>query len=131
MNQDPSLEDSGAFCCKDRVYRHPPLRLADTVLWICIWGCLEGLTGMQPVAISVLINIARAQAPDCCHSYCSCGPGTVLALVNFPDTYQAHFGSWHLPETIPKRQFGCRYPVLERRRAWARPDCASWPPAPG
>lgn len=78
----------------ERVCRHLPLGLDATVLWIHIWGSLEWLIGMQPVAISVLTSTARAwaRAPDCCHSY-SCGPDTLLALLNFPDTSQAQFGS--------------------------------------
>lgn len=40
------------FAARIEFCRHPSLRLADTVLWICIWDCLEGLIGMQPVAIS-------------------------------------------------------------------------------
>lgn len=133
MSQDSSLESSGAFCCKDRVCRHCLSGLLTRCYGYAFGGARSGLSRMQPVAISALINIARAQvqAPDCRHSYCLGGPDAVLAMVNFPDTSQAQFGSWHLPETIPKRQFGCCYPVLERRRAWAWPDLASWPPAPG
>lgn len=71
--------------------------------------------------ISVLINIARAQAQATdCHCSCSLGgPGTVLALVNFLDPSQLHSGSWHFPETIPKKAVRCHY--LEQRREWAWP----------